>query len=221
MSLLSEITAENYLKTIVKYVSSRNDTLITNGEIARLLHVTPGTATSMVKKLEKDGYLIYKSHTGCSLTTKGKKYGLNILRRHRLIETFLHKTLQMNWEDIHNEAENIEHAVSDTLIDKIDSYLGYPERDPHGAVIPKKNQTEYIRPDFSLADAEYGCSYRVIRLTGSKAQFNYYSDIELLMGAAVTVTAKNDETGLAELTVNGKKVLCAALILEHILVEKA
>ncbi|MGP1455723.1 MAG: metal-dependent transcriptional regulator [Treponema sp.] len=220
MSLLSEIAAENYLKAIVKYLSDTNSTLITNGEIARLLQVTPGTATAMAKKLEKDGYLTYKSHAGCSLTQKGKRYGLNIVRRHRLIETFLHRTLQMDWKDIHDEAEHIEHAVSDTLIDRIDSYLGYPERDPHGAIIPKKNQTEYIEPDFVLAKGECGTEYRIMRLTGSQPQFSYYEKMQLHLGTIVTILTKNDASGLAEIMVNGKQIPCSILILDHIFVEK-
>lgn len=110
--------------------------------------------------------------------------------------------------------------MSDTLIDKVDSYLGYPERDPHGAVIPKKNQTEYMKPDFVLADSECGTAYRIMRLTGSQPQFSYYEKMQLQLGATVTVVAKNDATGLAEIVVNGKQMPCSVLILEHIFVEK-
>ncbi|MEL3913716.1 metal-dependent transcriptional regulator [Treponema pedis] len=220
MSLISEITAENYLKAIVKYLSDNNGTVITNGEIAKLLNVTPGTATSMVKKLEKDGYIMHKSRAGCSLTERGKMYGLNILRRHRLIETFLYKTLNMNWEDIHNEAENIEHAASDKLIDIIDLYLGNPERDPHGAVIPKKNQSEYIKSDFSLKDSEYGIKLNVVKLTGSKERFEYYEKINLKLGSEAVLINKNEASGLAEILLDGKNLSCSVLLLENIFVEK-
>lgn len=218
MSLISEITVQNYLKAIVKYLSQNNTSVITNGEIAKLLNVTPGTATSMSKKLEKEGFIKYKSHIGCTLTSKGQKYGLNILRRHRLIETFLFHTLKMNMQDIHNEAENIEHAASDKLIDIIDSYLGNPERDPHGALIPKKNQTEYITQDTPVSELSCGQIYKVIRLTGSEKLFKYYNKINLTVNSMITITEKDEDAGLAKIVINNTEVTCSTNILQNIFV---
>ena len=186
---ISQITTENYLKAIVKFLSESDKEKITTGELAKLLHVTPGTATSMAKKLEKEGYIEYQNRIGCRLTEKGKKYGLNILRRHRLIETFLFQTLKMDGKNIHNEAENLEHAASDLLIDKIDKYLGHPKRDPHGAMIPRKNQKEYTCTDSSLDKVKYGIEYSISRLTGSDAQFEYYKTINLKLNSILLTKA--------------------------------
>lgn len=217
---ISQIATENYLKSIVKFLSSSNKDIITNGELAKLLHVTPGTATSMAKKLQKEGYIEYQNRIGCSLTEKGKKYGLNILRRHRLIETFLFKTLQMDWRNVHNEAENLEHAASDILIDKIDQYLGNPKRDPHGSIIPKKNQIDYTRIDMELCKAKSKIEYSVARLTGSETQFEYYKKINLKLNSKIMIENSNEETGLAEIIIDGNKILCSTMILNNIFIEK-
>lgn len=219
MSLVSEVAVQDYLKAIVKYLSQNNISVITNGEIAKLLNVTPGTATSMVKKLEKAGFIKYKSHAGCSPTVKGKKYGINILRRHRLIEAFLFQTLKMNMQDIHDEAEHIEHAASDKLIDMIDAYLEHPKRDPHGAIIPKKNQTEYPDTDIPLSGIPCGQRRKVIRLAGSEKQFAYYEKINLKQNSFVTVKEKNEEMGLAEIIIDEKVNICSTHILRNIFVE--
>ncbi len=217
---ISQITTENYLKSIVKFLSTSDKNIITNGELAKLLHVTPGTVTSMAKKLEKEGYIEYQNRIGCSLTQKGKKYGLNILRRHRLIETFLFKTLKMDWQDIHNEAENLEHAASDILIDKIDEYLENPKRCPHGSMIPKKNQIDYSCTDLELYKAKAGVEYTVTRLTGSESQFQYYKKINLKLNSKIKIENKNEDTGLAEIAIDGKKTSCSTMILKNIFIEK-
>ena len=217
---ISQITTENYLKAIVKFLSETDKEKITTGELAKLLHVTPGTATSMAKKLEKEGYIEYQNRIGCRLTEKGKKYGLNILRRHRLIETFLFQTLKMDGKNIHNEAENLEHAASDLLIDKIDKYLGHPKRDPHGAIIPRKNQKEYTCTDSSLDKVKCGIEYSISRLTGTDAQFEYYKTINLKLNSKIILQNKNEESGLAEIIIDGNKISCSTMILKNIFVEK-
>ncbi|MGI5084753.1 metal-dependent transcriptional regulator [Treponema putidum] len=216
---VSQIATENYLKSIVKFLSETDKDLITTGELAKLLHVTPGTATSMAKKLEKEGYIEYQNRIGCNLTEKGKKYGLNILRRHRLIETFLFRILKMNWQDIHNEAENLEHAASDVLIDKIDEYLENPKRDPHGSIIPAKNQREYTFADLAIDKAKCKIKYSVARLTGSEAQFEYYKTINLKLNSKIILESKNEESGLAEIIIDGKRISCSTMILKNIFIE--
>ena len=106
------------------------------GRIAEELQVSPGTVTSMLKTLADAKLATYVPYQGALLTKSGKAQALRIVRRHRLIEEFLMKTLQIPWDQVHAEAERMEHAVSDALIDHIDAYLGYPKVDPHGDPIP-------------------------------------------------------------------------------------
>ena len=100
------------------------------GRIADCLGVTPGTATTMVKSMESKGLVKYRPRKGVKLTTAGRKVGMNMLRRHRLLETFLVETLGLDWGEIHEEAEVLEHAISEKVLEKLDEFLGRPKPRP-------------------------------------------------------------------------------------------
>jgi len=131
-------TVENYLKTIfqAQMALPDSDGLVPMGQLASAIGVVPGTATTMVKALADSGLAHYEPYVGVRLTSAGEKLAALVLRRHRLVELFLVKVMGMNWTDVHDEAENLEHAVSDRLIDRIDEMLGRPDVDPHGDPIP-------------------------------------------------------------------------------------
>ena len=131
-------TVENYLKEILVVTLESDSSKVSMGEVARVLGVTPGTATSMAKSMERDGWIKYFPRVGVSLTRSGRKLAMNMLRRHRLIETFLVETLGLDWGEIHAEAEELEHAISEKVLEKLDDFLGRPRFDPHGDPIPTK-----------------------------------------------------------------------------------
>src|SRR5215813_4803420 len=136
--MLPSSTVENYLKAIYQGQSSlgRDQRLVPMGHVAAALGVTPGTATTMVKALAESGLAEYEPYSGVRLSAAGEKLAGLVLPRHRLIELFLVKVLGMSWTEVHDEAEQLEHAVSERLIDRIDDMLGRPETDPHGDPIP-------------------------------------------------------------------------------------
>src|SRR5689334_4746849 len=130
-------TVENYLKTIYQaQLTLANDALVPMGQLASALGVVPGTATTMVKALAESGLVEYEPYSGVALTPAGQKLAALVLRRHRLIELFLVRVMGYAWDEVHDEAEQLEHAVTDRLIDRIDEMLGRPEVDPHGDPIP-------------------------------------------------------------------------------------
>ncbi len=131
-------TVENYLKAIYQAEIARADQggLVPMGQLASALGVVPGTATTMVKALADSNLVRYEPYAGVRLTPGGQKLAALVLRRHRLIELFLVNVLDLSWAEVHDEAERIEHAVSDRLIDRIDEFLGRPPVDPHGDPIP-------------------------------------------------------------------------------------
>jgi DtxR family Mn-dependent transcriptional regulator len=131
-------TVENYLKAIFQAQAALPDPagLVPMGLLSAALGVVPGTATTMVKTLAESGLVRYEPYAGVRLTKSGVKLAAMVLRRHRLIELFLVEVLHMSWAEVHEEAEHLEHAVSDRLIDRIDAMLGRPEVDPHGDPIP-------------------------------------------------------------------------------------
>src|SRR5438046_2333320 len=136
--MLPSSTVENYLKAIYQGQSTLigDERLVSMGQVAASLGVTPGTATTMVKALADAGLAEYEPYEGVRLTAAGEKLAGLVLRRHRLIELFLVKVLGMSWAEVHEEAERLEHAVSEQVIDRIDAMLGRPAVDPHGDPIP-------------------------------------------------------------------------------------
>ena len=141
--MLPSSTVENYLKAILKAQSAEvaPDALVPMGQLASRSGVAPGTATTMVKTLAESGLVRYEPYAGVRLTRSGEKLAALVLRRHRLIELFLVRVLGMSWTEVHDEAEHLEHAVSERLIDRIDEMLGRPAVDPHGDPIPDPDGT--------------------------------------------------------------------------------
>lgn len=219
MSMISDFATENYLKTIVKALSESGKNRLGTGELSRLLKVTQGSATVMVKKLEREGYLEYESHQGCSLTEKGRVYGLKILRRHRILETFLAQTLHLDWSEVHEEAENLEHATSDRLIDIIDAHLCHPSRDPHGDLIPSKAQKEYSVHDISLTSCAPGDCLRIVRIDGDKSSLDYCLREGLLPQVELRILTKNADSGLLTLSFANHESSFAISALEGVFVE--
>ena len=137
--MLPSSTVENYLKAIYhgqSALQSDQGRLVPMGSVATALGVTPGTATTMVKTLAESGLAEYEPYTGVRLTPAGEKLAGLVLRRHRLVELFLVQVMGMSWDEVHDEAEQLEHVVSERLIDRIDEMLGRPTSDPHGDPIP-------------------------------------------------------------------------------------
>src|SRR5919112_6387033 len=136
-------TVENYLKAIFQAQIALADPggLVPMGHLASALGVVPGTATTMVKTLAESGLAKYEPYAGVRLTAAGEKLAAMVLRRHRMIELFLVKVMGMSWTEVHDEAEHLEHAVSDRLIELIDEMLGRPSVDPHGDPIPDADGT--------------------------------------------------------------------------------
>ncbi len=171
--MLASQTVENYLKAIYLAQGSHEDAegLVSMGQIATSLGVVPGTATTMIKTLAESGLVRYEPYMGVRLTPAGERLAGLVLRRHRLIEQFLVQVLRMNWSEVHEEAERLEHAVSERLIDRIDEMLGRPAVDPHGDPIPGP-EGELRRQTYpDLLTAPIGRRLIVTRVTAQDADF--------------------------------------------------
>ena len=136
--MLPSSTVENYLKAIYLGTGalSQPNRLLPMGQLAAALGVAPGTATTMVKTLSESGLVEYEPYTGVALTEAGEKLAALVVRRHRVVELFLVRVMGYRWDEVHDEAEQLEHVVSERLIDCMDKMLGRPEVDPHGDPIP-------------------------------------------------------------------------------------
>ena len=134
------------------------------GKLAIAMNVVPGTATSMIKALADSGLVEYEPRGGTRLTRGGEQLALRVLRRHRLVELFLVKSLGLDWSEVHAEAEELEHAISDKVLEKIDAALGHPSVDPHGDPIPSAKGRVKESPMMSLADCPVDSVLRMSRV---------------------------------------------------------
>jgi DtxR family Mn-dependent transcriptional regulator len=134
-------TVENYLKNLYLEQHAAAGEMVSMGRIATAMNVVPGTATSMVKALADSGLVQYEPRSGVRLTHSGEQLALHVLRRQRLLEVFLVKILGLDWSVVHDEADQLEHAVSDRVLDRMDALLGHPKVDPHGDPIPRASWT--------------------------------------------------------------------------------
>ena|SRR5579864_3816385 len=192
--MLPSQTVENYLKTIYLAqgdLPSSSD-LVPMGQLACAVGVVPGTATTMVKALAESGLVRYEPYAGVRLTAAGEKLASLVLRRHRLIELFLVKVVGMSWAEVHDEAEQLEHAVSERLIDRVDDMLGRPEVDPHGDPIPTAAGTISRPKHLDLLGAPLGTPLVVTRIIDQGAEFLRFAERhDLTPGSAVVINARD------------------------------
>src|SRR6185312_1500596 len=170
-SPMPSLTVENYVKTIYQLAEDAGRGAVATGQIALALGVLPGTVTSMLKTLDESNLATYTPYEGVRLTSSGRALALRVLRRHRLIEQFLSQTLNLSWDEVHQEAEHMEHAVSDSLIDRIDDYLGRPATDPHGDPIPKADGTMAAAADRPLDECSAGDRFHIARVVDQSPDF--------------------------------------------------
>lgn len=193
--MLPSQTVENYLKSIylAEAALPGDRTLVPMGQLASALGVTPGTATTMVKALADSGLAHYEAYAGVRLTPAGEKLASMVLRRHRLVELFLVQVLGMSWAEVHDEAEHLEHAVSDRVIDLIDEMLGRPTVDPHGDPIPTAEGHVEASDAIDLLSCPIGIPMRVTRVIDQDPQFLHFVEASALKpGEEITVSARDD-----------------------------
>ncbi len=197
-------TVENYIKRIYALqFDKRKGGNVGMGELAASLGVAPGTATSMVKSLAKSGHLSYRPRIGVKLTEEGEKLALHVLRRHRLVELFLVKTLGMEWHEIHEEAEALEHAISDRLLERIDALLGRPKLDPHGDPIPSASGDMTERDLIPLDQCEEGQEARIGRIEDQEDSFlQYLESNDLIPGILLKVNTMDPQAGILSVVMN-------------------
>jgi len=187
---------EQYIKTIYQQEERAPQETVAMKRLSEAMAVTPGTATAMVKHLASRKLVSYTPRKGVVLTTEGKKLALTMVRRHRLIETFLERVLQYDWSEVHDEAERLEHAVSDTFIERIDTYLGCPPADPHGDPIPAADGNIERRNAIPLNQCAPGDTIRISRVKNEEPAFLLLmKEQHLVPGTSFVVIDVNETAG--------------------------
>ncbi len=200
---MSNKSTEDYLKTI--YSLSKSDRKVTTTSIADGLQISPASVTDMIKKLFENDYLAYIPYRGVKLTRKGEKSALRVIRRHRLLELFLVRVLGYPLEKVHEEAERLEHVISDELEAHIDEYLDYPKLDPHGDPIPSASGEVEEIPYLRLSDLHPGDTAIVMRITDSRKLLQLMKKIDLTLNHTVLVQDKEEFDESLRILINKKR----------------
>ncbi|MBK9191193.1 MAG: metal-dependent transcriptional regulator [Crocinitomicaceae bacterium] len=179
---------ENYLKVIFQLAGQERLKVSTNA-LADKLCAKPSSITDMLKKLSDKKLISYKKYQGCGLTVKGEVIAIQIIRKHRLWETFLVSKLSFGWEEVHDVAEQLEHIQSIKLIDKLDEFLDFPKFDPHGDPIPDRaGNITYRKSKIKLAEAAINAVVEVVSVDeDSPSLLKYLDEIGLRLGSRIKV----------------------------------
>ncbi len=196
---------EDYLKAIYKL---QRDGAVSTKEIARVLKVSAASVTNMVKRLAQLKMVVHESYKGVRLTAAGEKIALEMVRHHRLLETYLKEMMGYSWAEIHDEAEHLEHHISEAFEKKIDALLGYPTHDPHGHPIPTADLELIETATTPLSSAEEGQTVRVQHVSdGDPDLLQYLEELGLVPQRTVIVMAKAPFNGPITIDVAGTETV--------------
>jgi DtxR family Mn-dependent transcriptional regulator len=209
--IISDISPahQDYLKAIYLLLSRGQEA--SNSAIAQALGVAPASATNMVKRLAEAGLIEHVPYRGVQMTPAGQQVALEMVRHHRLIELFLHDILDMPWDQVHVEAERLEHAISEEVEEAIARKLGYPSFDPHGDPIPdRQGRLAEAQPGILLTELEPGCAARLARVYAQDGdRLRYLGQLGLYPGAQVAVLERAPFQGPLLVDVDGERRMLA------------
>jgi DtxR family Mn-dependent transcriptional regulator len=195
------VSVGDYLKAL--WLCSQ-DGSVSTGDLATYLAVSPPSVTGMLNKLKKLGLVTYERYYGAQLTPQGQQEALRLIRRHRLVETFLIDYLDYSWEEVHQEAELMEHAMTDRFTERLAKRLGQPLFDPHGDPIPRADGTLPDQPSVPLAEVPIGERLEVTRVRTQDADLlQYITSLGIKPSTEVEVIAREPYGGLLQITLGG------------------
>lgn len=213
-------TEENYLKALFHLTTENLDkSKAGTNELAAHLNVKPASVNDMLKKLKEKKLIHYEKYGKITLTAEGKRKAVDVIRKHRLWETFLYETLEFSWDEVHEIAEQLEHIQSQKLIDKLDKFLDYPEYDPHGDAIPNAKGEMNVLPRKTLAEIAVGKSCKLIAVKDNSASFlQYVVKVGLGISSKIKVLSRQDYDANIDIEVNGKTSTVSQKFAENLFV---
>ena len=223
VSLMPSSTVEDYLKAMLRLEEAQGRGPVTVGAIAEDLGLTPGSVSVMMRHLSAQGWVAYSPRRSVALLAEGRKEALRVVRRHRLIEAFLVQVLKLDWSEVHEEAEILEHAVSDRLLARMDEMLGHPSHDPHGDPIPDARGRMARGAARPLSGVAAG-HYRVVRVGDAEPEFlDWLRQHGLRPGSELDLKTRDAVAGITEIVAwpVGRPVRLGDQVAERILVEPA
>lgn len=209
---------EDYLKAI--YEIGRGSVSVATTDIAQKLSLTAASVSGMVRRLADQGLLSYERYRGVTLTDSGRRAALRTIRRHRVIESYLSQALDYPWDRVHDEAERLEHAASDELVNRMATAIGEPVVDPHGAPIPSKEGMMDETVHLSLAELDEGNGARVVQVSDDDPEMlRYLGELSIVPGTEVVVVSKAPYEGPITLRVAGTRLSIGPALAAQVRVE--
>ena len=217
---MNNVSQEDYLTAIYRNLDDAGE--IKPNLLASKLNISNAAVTDMLRKLSRDGFVDYQKYKSIKLTGEGEAYAKNMLRRHRIWEVFLHQTLGMSWDKVHDEAENLEHSSSDEIINRLEEFLEFPEVDPHGYPIPDKNgKIKKSKTVVAISELNENDSAKVIRVNDDvKYLLSYITKIGISLGKDILIKDKLDYDGSVLVKIDNKEINISNKIASNIFVEK-
>ncbi len=217
---MNNISQEDYLTAIFRNLDDAGE--IKPNLLASKLEISNAAVTDMLRKLSRDGFVDYKKYKSIKLTSDGEVYAKNMLRRHRIWEVFLHQTLGMPWDKVHDEAEKLEHSSSDEIINLLEEFLEFPEVDPHGYPIPDKNgKIKKSKTVVAITELNENDSAKVIRVNDDvKNLLSYVTKIGISLGKDILIKDKLEYDGSVLVKIDNKEMNISNKIASNIFVEK-
>lgn len=195
---------ENYLKALFHLTNEMQEkSEAGTNELAEMLDVTPATANNMLKKLKEKEWVAYEKYGKITLTDKGRNLAVETVRKHRLWETFLYEKLNFTWDEVHEVAEQLEHIQSNKLVEQLESFLDFPETDPHGDPIPNaKGEIKFVKRK-TLSEVEVGKTYKLIAVKDNSSSFlQYVVKLGLGLSSKIKIVSRQEFDGSMEIEVN-------------------
>lgn len=215
---MHSFTEENYLK-IIFHLSQHQENPVQTNAIAGKLNTSAASVTDMLKKLAEKELLHYIRYQGVTLTEEGKRCAVQVIRRHRLWEVFLVEKLNFGWDEVHEIAEELEHINYLPLTDRLDNFLGYPKRDPHGDPIPDQQGNFETSTGIGLLDLSTAQPAIMIGVSEHSSPYlQHLEKLGLTIGEKITIAGITPYDGSIELHCAGKKISISQKVAQHILV---
>ncbi|MBP2830638.1 metal-dependent transcriptional regulator [Aquimarina sp. U1-2] len=179
---------EDYLKALFQLLAEDHTVKVGNNQLAEYLKVSPASTNNMIKKLKAKHYVVSEKYGKLELTAEGQSIAVRLIRKHRLWETFLYNYLNFSWDEVHDVAEQLEHIKSYKLIDELDRFMDFPEKDPHGELIPNAKGEYKVIPKITLSSLEEGDVCRLIAVNDGSVNFlRFVSEIGLALSSKIKI----------------------------------
>ncbi len=212
---------EDYLKALFHLLTENEEGKVGTNQLAEYMGISPASVSGMLKKMKTKDLVASERYGKLDLSEEGKAIAVQLIRKHRLWETFLYTHMNFSWDEVHEVAEQLEHIKSTKLTTELDKFLGFPKRDPHGAVIPSAEGEYQILPKITLSQLEAGDRCRLVSVKDSSVAFlQYVSKLGLALSSEIQIKEIQEFDGSVSIAFDNKEINVSKKFVDNVFVEK-